>query len=136
VSVKLADGRMLAVYVAGKMSDANSLEFLRNLDRMQAWTAMLRELGFAPFPVADDFADIMRTRDTTVEMVKEASMVWLRKADTVFVTPNWETSAGVKAEIAEAQRLDIPVFYADENGLEAMLAWAECGMGERERGGK
>ena len=114
------EARMKAVYVAGKMSDSNPLQFLRNLNALQDWTAHIRELGYAPFPVADDYADIMRTQGVTVEMVKEASIVWLRRADCVFVTPEWETSSGTLAEIDEALRLGIPVFY----DMEAMGLWA------------
>jgi hypothetical protein len=111
---------MIAVYVAGKMSSTNPLEFLRNLNALQDWTAHVRELGYAPFPVADDFADIMRTKDVTVEQVKEASIVWLRRADCMLVTPGWEQSPGTHAEIAEARRCGIPVFF----DIEEMGRWA------------
>ena len=110
---------MWAVYVAGKMSDPDPLKFLRNLDELQTWTARVRELGYAPFPVADDFADIMRTRDVSVAAVKEASMVWLRRSDVVFVTPGWENSTGTKAEIEEAERCGIPVVFS----IEALGEW-------------
>ena len=118
---------MTAVYVAGKMSDPDPLQFLRNIAALQAWTARLRELGYAPFPVADDFADIMLTDDrVTVNDVKAASLVWLARADCVFVTPHYEQSSGVAAEIAEAKRLNIPVYYT----LDAMAE------GQRRREGR
>jgi len=111
---------MLAVYPAGKMSSHDPLQFLRNLNALQHWTARLRELGYAPFPVADDYADIMRTtKDVTVEQIKEASLVWMRRADCVFVTPKWGASQGVKDEIAEADKLSIPVFF----DLDALNEW-------------
>ena len=115
---------MIAVYMAGKMSDPNPCRFLRNLNALQDWTARLRELGYAPFPVGGDYTDIMRTTDVSIGQVKEASIVWLRRADCVFVTPGWETSDGTKAEIEEAQRCRIPVFF----DLETMAA----GMRQRE----
>ena len=102
---------MIAVYVAGKMSDSNPLQFLWNLNTLQEHTARVRELGYAPFPVADDYADIMRCRDLAMESIKEASMVWLRRSDCIYVTPDWEQSGGTRAEIAEAEKLGIPVFY-------------------------
>ena len=114
---------MIAVYVAGKLSSKNCLKFLRNINTLQEWTARVRELGFAPFPVADDFHDIMRTTDVTMEDVKESSMVWLRRADCVFVTPDWESSPGTHAEIAEAEKCGIPVFYS----IEAMCEWQHDG---------
>ena len=119
---------MLRVYVAGKMSDTNPVEFLRNLDRLQAWTAKVRDIGCAPFPVADDYADIMRTRHIGMEHIKDASMEWLRCADVVFVTPHWESSAGTMAEILEAKRLGIPVVY-DLMVLQDHAAAKDCREG-------
>ena len=110
---------MKCVYIAGKLSSPDPLRFLRNINRLQEWTARAREFGLAPFPVADDFADIMRTDGVTMEMVKEASMAWLRRSDCVFVTPDWESSQGTRDEIEEAVGLGIPVFY----GLEDVLKW-------------
>jgi len=111
---------MMRVYVAGKMGSTDPLEFLRNLNTLQEWTARVRELGFAPFPVADDYADIMRTTGVSMQMVKEASLAWLRVADCMFVTPDWEHSMGTRQEIGEAVRCNIPIFYE----LEEMCAWA------------
>jgi hypothetical protein len=35
----------------------------------------------------------------------------MRRCDLVVVVPGWETSGGTLKEIAEAERLGIPVFY-------------------------
>lgn len=102
---------MVCVYIAGKMSSTDPIEFLRNLDRLQTATAELRDMGFAPFPVADDFADIMRTRTVNMAGIKAAGLAWLRRADCVFVTPNWRDSEGTIAEIMEAGAAGIPVFF-------------------------
>ena len=111
------------VYVAGKMSSENPLQFLRNLNSLQIWTARIRDLGFAPFPVADDYADIMRTTNVTIPQIKAASIAWLKRSDCMFVTPDWEGSPGVAAEIAVADASQIPVFYE----LDEMAAWG-CGF--------
>lgn len=102
---------MICVYVAGKMSDTNPIEFLRNLDRLQSVTADLRDMGFAPFPVADDFADIMRTRRVDMAGIKAASIAWLLRADCMYVAPGWESSAGTADEIQAATAHGIPVFF-------------------------
>jgi len=102
---------MLCAYVAGKMTDSNPVEFLRNLNALQEWTAKVRDFGMAPFPVADDFADIMRTKETTIPQIKEASMEWLRRADVVFATPGYESSPGTVEEIRVARELGIPVVF-------------------------
>ena len=41
----------------------------------------------------------------------DATMALLRKCDAVITHPNWTDSEGGKAEVKEALRLGIPVFY-------------------------
>lgn len=50
-------------------------------------------------------------------------MAWLRKSDAVFVLPGWMESAGTLAEIKEANRLGIPVFFE----IDDLMEWkGEC----------
>jgi len=102
---------MIAVYIAGKMSAPNPIQFLRNLNAMQEWTAKIRDLGYAPFPVADDYADIMRTKTVGLYEIQEASLTWLRRADVMFVCPGYAGSTGTAKEISEANNLGIMITY-------------------------
>ena len=48
---------------------------------------------------------------TPWEQAMEETLAQLRECDFVYVLKNWENSKGVKLEIEEAKKLDIPVFY-------------------------
>lgn len=45
-----------------------------------------------------------------------STMELLRRCDAVVLVPGWDRSSGTKAEIEEAQRLDLPIF-SSENTL-------------------
>jgi len=117
---------MITVYPAGPIQGKDLLTALRNINAGMDWTAKLREMGFAPFPVFCDYADIMRTKDVPMEGSKgvyEMSLAWMRKADCVFMLPGWEYSRGARAERLQAQALRIPVHYW--NSMEAFHEWAK-----------
>ena len=106
---------MICVYPAGKIQGDSLLESLRNINAGIEWTATLRKLGYAPFPVFEDFMDIMRTDPgIDIELVYAASLAWLQRADCMFVTPGWETSYDTKQEIAHCEKHGVPVFYTLE----------------------
>jgi hypothetical protein len=46
----------------------------------------------------------------TDEVFLEGTMELLRRCDAVVLVPNWRDSAGAQAEVAEAERLGLPVF--------------------------
>jgi len=108
--------RLLCVYPAGPIQSKTGdlLESLRNINEGQKWQARIRELGMAPFPVFDDFADIMMT-DSTVTVTGEKgiynqSICWLMRADCIFLIPGWEKSTGAIAELEIAKQLGMPFF--------------------------
>ena len=117
---------MTKIYVAGAYSDDNVLGVLKNIGRGEEYTAKLFMHGFAPFtPWHDkDFVSRNWRLDFTVKMFYDYSMEWLRCSDAVFVLPNckglkdWEDSQGTKAEIEEAKRIEIPVFFEMHDLLE------------------
>ena len=109
---------MIAVYIAGAIQGENIIETLHNINHGVEWTARLRQLGYSPFPVFEDFMDIMRA-DVTIEQVYEASIVWLKRADVMFVVPGYERSQGTQAEIDVARESGIPVFF----DLERLADW-------------
>jgi len=112
--------KLLCVYPAGPIQSKTGdlLESLRHISRGQRWQARLRELGMSPFPVFDDFADIMLTNDTvTVKGEKgiyNQSISWLMRADCIFMLPGWEQSTGALAELDVARSIGLPVFYEIE----------------------
>jgi len=114
--------RHLRIYVAGAIQGETLLHSLRNFDEGQSWTAKVFQLGFSPFPVFSDYAFIQKVRPVpNIREVYAYSLAWLRVADAMFVTPGWERSTGCKQEIAECERLAIPVFH----DLHELSAWAD-----------
>lgn len=105
---------MIKVYVAGPYSADNVLDVLRNIGRGEQLAAELFQMGFAPFvPWHDkDFVIKQPEGNFEVGIFYKYSMEWLRVSDCVLVLPGYTKSKGTLAEIAEAERLNIPVFYS------------------------
>ena len=110
---------MKKIYVAGAYSDDNVLGVLKNIGRGEEYAALLFQHGFAPFTPWHDKDFVVKNwrKDFTVKMFYDYSMEWLKCSDAVFIVPNcnelrnWQDSKGTLAEIAEAEKLHIPVFY-------------------------
>lgn len=110
---------MLKVYVAGAYSDDNVMGVLRNIGRGQAWATQIFEYGMAPFTPWHDKSFVIEKweKGFTVKQFYNYSMEWLRVSDAVFIVPdydglkNWRDSTGTLAEINEAEKFSIPVFY-------------------------
>lgn len=111
---------MLKIYCAGAYSETNVLGVLRNIGRGEYWASQLFMNGFAPFTPWHDKTFVIQNWDSefTVEQFYDYSMEWLKVSDAVFIVPNveglkdWQDSTGTIKEIAEANRLGIPVFYS------------------------
>lgn len=103
----------MKVYVAGPYSSDNVIGVLSNIRKGNRVAYELMQLGFAVFsPWLDHLFVFMDfTNDLTVTDFYEHSMEWLKVSDAVFIQGDWSNSKGTKAEIAEAEKLGIPVFY-------------------------
>jgi hypothetical protein len=108
---------MKRVYVAGAYSSDNVTDILNNMRRgVRASTEVLLA-GFAPYSPWLDYHYQLMLRDgetLTVQQYYDYSMAWLEASDYVLVLPNSEHSQGVKAELARAKELGIPVFQTME----------------------
>lgn len=110
------------IYVAGAYSDDNVLGVLKNIGRGEKIASELFMQGYAPFTPWHDktFVTDNWLEEFTVDMFYNYSMEWLKVSDAVFVVPNfpglkdWQESKGTLAEIEEAKRLSIPVFFSIE----------------------
>ena len=103
-------GRM-RVYIAGRLSGCEA-DYLANVARMlEAWRK-LAESGYAPYcPAADLLLGLVSPGGIDVDVYRSLSMEWLRASDAVFVSNPDDITPGQEAEIAEAERLGIPVAY-------------------------
>lgn len=107
------DVKIKKVYLAGKYSDNNVLDVLKNIGRGEHYAAKLFMAGFAPFCPWHDKDYVIRNWDKefTVQMFYNYSMAWLDVSDYVVVLSGYETSRGTLAEIERANSKGIPVFY-------------------------
>lgn len=115
--------RMIAVYVAGPYNANGACNVLANIRNGIAACRTLITWGLAPIcPWLDCLYCIVD--DVSEAQLKAVSMELMRRADCVYVNPegeDWCASAGVAAEIAEADRLGIPVFY----NWPSLMEWRE-----------
>lgn len=107
---------MIRVYVAGKYSDNNVLDVLNNIRKGIQVSRRILLMGCAPFCPWLDYMYILTMSDGEMnglrkEMLYKYSLEWLRAAHAMFLLPERiEDAHGVQDELAEAERLGIPVF--------------------------
>lgn len=118
---------MKRVYVAGKYSDNNVLDVLKNIGRGQKVCADLFMKGFAPFCPWHDKSYVIDNPEAefTVKQFYDFSMAWLEVSDAILLVPGWETSKGTLAEIKRAEELNIPVFYELKDLIKWELKWEQ-----------
>jgi len=105
---------MKCIYVAGKLTDAHPIGYLRNLLKIGKMCIRLIFSGYAPFPTGLDllwFLMLRANEDISEAQIKGASLAWVEKSDAVLVLNNWRDSSGTKAEIARALECGITVYY-------------------------
>lgn len=123
--------RRLRVYVAGPYSSDNVMGVFKNMRNGIKKSMDLFTYGFAPFvPWLDyQFCFIDFNQELTIQDFYEYSMEWLRVSDVLFVQGSWFESKGTIAEIAEAEKLEIPVYYELDPDLgmdmQALLVYAK-----------
>jgi len=103
-----------AIYVAGAYSAPTTLGTLLNIRRAIRAGVTILQAGHAPLVPHLDFQLILGIPDERIPEVivlQEVALVWMERADAVFVTPGSENSTGTTREIEMAQALGIPVFH-------------------------
>lgn len=101
---------MKRIYIAGKLN-ADACGYVQNIHRMVVWAEKVRRAGFAVFVPGIDFLNGVILGDWAYLDYFENSQPWLDASDAVFLVPGWETSEGVKREIARADAQGIPVYF-------------------------
>lgn len=100
---------MKNVYVAGRYRGKSEYEVTQNIRAAEDVGVALLRAGHVPWIPHKAFAYLGGAADDSVFL--NADLWLMRKCDAVVVVPGWETSSGTKAEIAEAEKRGIPVFY-------------------------
>lgn len=95
------------VYIAGKMSDPDVIQVLRNFQRFtECENAMLRN-GFAPInPGAD--VDAVALGGVGYEDCLQKDLAVILRCDAVYFLRGWEHSPGAKREREWAQTYGVP----------------------------
>ncbi len=125
---------MKRVYVMGKMSSSNPIEFLENLRKGMRLSTEVLLAGYAVFSPFIDFQLFFQLRDgerIPVEVIKASSMKWLEVSHAGLLVPGWKGSKGTEDELRRADELSIPVFHTLEDLKREMppkvKSWNFCG---------
>ena len=99
---------MNVVYVAGKYRDTHPYQIQYHIDcakevAMQVWKA--GHAAICPHLNSAHFEGL-----NTEQHFIDGTLELMKRCDVVLLVPGWETSEGTKGEIAEAERLGIPVY--------------------------
>ena len=109
------------IYVAGAIRNPKCMEFLGNLRKgMRVCTEFILE-GYAPFCPFIDFLltfQLQPNEEITEDDILDYSISFIAGSEIMYIVPDYERSAGVRDEIQEAVRLNIPVFYTKECALQ------------------
>jgi len=111
---------MTVVYVAGAYRGTVPYETEQNIRRAEA-TGLEAATQHGVFPCIPHTNTRFFDGTLTHQFWLDGTLEWMTRCDAVLITPGWENSSGTKAEIAEAERLGIPVFY-DRASLGEWLA--------------
>jgi hypothetical protein len=98
---------MRVIYIAGPYRASTPYGVERNIRRAEAMMLLVAELGY----VALCPHTMTRYLDGTFsdEYWLEATLELMRRCDAVVLCNGWEHSEGTRGEVAEAERLGLPV---------------------------
>ena len=98
---------MRVIYIAGPYRAATPYQVERNIRKAEAMMLLVCELGYAALCPHT----MTRYLDGTFtdEYWLEATLELMRRCDAVVCCNGWENSEGTCGEIAEAERLGLPV---------------------------
>lgn len=126
---------MKLVYIAGPYRAATPWGVEQNIRAAEDVAVRVHKAGmFAVCPHANSrhmegVADDAHFLAGTMEM--------MRRCDAVLLVPGWQRSAGSRGEVAEAERLGIPVFgshdrVTEDEVMDALVLWRD-GRGQHNR---
>lgn len=107
--------RLPVVYVAGPYRAATPAGIELNIQAARAMGLQAVRRGWSPIIPHCNFA-LLDLLDPNIgdSFWLTATMEHMRRSDAVLVVPGWQNSTGTQAEVREALRLNMPVFYSLE----------------------
>ena len=98
------------IYVAGAYAGNVSA----NIIKAERVSIALVRNGWHVFTPHKNTAGYDQYTDLPKSTWLEQDLNTLARCNAIYVMDNWRTSSGTKGEIAEAQRLGIPIFWEDD----------------------
>lgn len=112
----------LLIYVAGPYRGQSKEAVELNASVARAVGLLVARKGWAPaVPHYNTYLYDFITTDLDDEFWLNATMELMRRCDAVVLVPGWQRSQGTLAEIKEAQRLGLPIYYAEHDVPEAKV---------------
>lgn len=108
---------MKVVYVAGPFRGPTAWDIQQNVRRAEQCALEVAKLGampICPHKNTENFHGLL-----TDSFWLDGTLELMRRCDGVYAMPSWKRSLGATAEVEEAQRLGIPVFFS----FSEMVAW-------------
>ena len=104
----------MKVYIAGKITDLPLILCKQKFDDIEI---QLRNLGLEPInPFKLGCKD-----HWTFQQCKPFNFKAIRKCHVIFMLDNYEDSPGAMAELEEAKRLNMPVYYQTAGDLRLLI---------------
>lgn len=104
--------RIEILFLAGAYMSSDLNDIKKNIQLAEQQSIELWNRGYKVFSPHLNTRNFEVKAKAGEEAYKEFDMRMLQCCDAVFALPNWEESEGARAEIAEAKRLDKPIFYS------------------------
>lgn len=113
------DVRVKVIYIAGKYRGPNQWAIEQNIRAAEEVAARVWAMGHVALcPHANSRHMEGVASD---EVFLAGTLELMRRCDAVLLVPNWRDSEGARAEVAEADRLGIPVFGRELGAISSPL---------------
>jgi hypothetical protein len=101
------------LYIAGPYSADSSAEIFKNIMRAEKYARIFIADGWAVFTPHKNTAGFESYPELKYDDFIETDLAWLRHANCVFMLDGYDQSRGCAIELAECQRLSIPIIFED-----------------------
>ena len=113
---------MKLVFVSGPFRGANQWEQMCNVREAETLALEVWRMGAACICPHTNTAHFQGAAPDDVWLTGDLEI--LRRCDAVMVTPRWRQSVGARAELAEADYMEMPIFY----NMADLRAWLNVGL--------
>lgn len=118
---------MLVIYIAGPFRGANDWERHQNINRAEETAFEVWQAGMVALCPHNNTRHFDGSLEDRIWL--EGDLELLRRCDAMMLSPGWERSKGVAAELEFAHSMGLPVFIT----LRDLIAWSQLPAGIRRR---